>query len=557
MSATESTPLLSDSSNALIVGAVPSPAIPNPQKERTRIELLWLLVVIWSGIFVIALDITIIPTLISPIGSYFDASHQVSYIGTSYLLSVCCFSPLYGRLAEVLGRKGAMLLALGLFGVGTTLCGLAPSMVSLIVARAITGMGGGGIMTVASVALSDVVPLKHRGLYDGLANLLFGLGSGLGSLGGFVNDRLGWRWAFFAQVPIIALSFVMVLVNTSMTSPVKRNTLRETLGRIDWLGSLLLVIFVGSFLVAVTFKTAEEMPWTSPQVWGLLLTSLLSGCGFLAVEAFVSTEPILLLRLLNQRTPLSISTATFAISIIGFSTIYSLPLYFTAVKLQPASEAGAHLFPNSVAIVASTFLSGWIIKSTGKYWLLSIASAGAILFANLLFASWNDHTSSFQLWVDIVPSGSGMASLYGTTMIALISSVSHAEMPVAIGLYYLFRNTGQVLGVSMSGAITQSILRTQLRDRIHAPNAEELIREIRHSTSIIPTLEPELRDAAVTSWAIALRAVFIFNAILALVALLACIPMEEHELSSTVSTEVKPSATPAASAGEDVLQGGA
>ncbi|KAF8308599.1 MFS general substrate transporter [Clavulina sp. PMI_390] len=146
MSALESTPLLNNSSS----GQSDSPTLESPvlngQKEQGGTHLFWLVMVIWSGVIVTSMDITIIPTLVTPIGSYFDASHQASYIGTSYLLSVCCFAPLYGRLADVLGRKGALLLALGLSGVGTMLCGLSPSMTTLIAARVVSGMGGGGIM---------------------------------------------------------------------------------------------------------------------------------------------------------------------------------------------------------------------------------------------------------------------------------------------------------------------------------------------------------------------------------------------------------------------------
>ncbi|KAF8308598.1 hypothetical protein DL93DRAFT_1866253 [Clavulina sp. PMI_390] len=304
---------------------------------------------------------------------------------------------------------------------------------------------------------------------------------------------MGWRWAFFAQMPVIIASFLMVL-NANIPSPTKRATLSETLGRIDWLGSFLFVASVGSFLVAITLKTAEELPWSSPGVWALLLASLLSGGGFFFVEAFISAEPILLLRLLKRRTPISISVATFAISILGFSAVYSIPLYFSTVRLKSASEAGAHLLPSSAAIVVGSFLSGWLIKIIGKYWMLSIA---------------------------------------------LISDVSHTGMPVAVGLYFFFHNTGQAFGVSTSSAITQGILQSQLRDRIHVPNAEKVIRDIRHSTSIIPTLEPELRDAAVASWAISLRSVFIFNALLAIVAIVACITIAEHELPSTVSEGAK------------------
>ncbi|KAF8313422.1 MFS general substrate transporter [Clavulina sp. PMI_390] len=552
MVASERTPLLNTTQD-VTTSVESTPAItPATPKEPSRAELLWVFSALFSAVFLGALDATIVATLVSPIGSYFNSSHQASYLGTSYLLSLCCFTPLYGRLADILGRKGALLLALSLFGFGTLLCGLANSMYMLIVARAIAGMGGGGIMTVSSVAMSDLVPLKQRGLVQGVGNLIAGFAAGLGGpLGGYINDSLGWRLAFLIQMPILAISYVLIVFKANVPFTVKPATLREKLARIDWLGSLTLVAFVGCFLVAVTLRTTEEMRWSAPAVWGLFLISGVSGIAFVLVEAFVSAEPILPLRLLKQRTPLSIAIANFFVSMVWFSVLYNVPLYFSAVKLQSASEAGAHLLPIAIIGSLGSILAGWLMRATGKYWWLTLATASLSFISSLLMVNWNDKTSSFKLWFDIIPLGFGVASVLTTLLIGLISSVSREDMAVATGISYLFRTTGQVLGVSMSGALAQSILRTQLRERIHIPNADELIREIRHSTSIIRTLEPELQGAAVNSWAIALRAVFIFNASVAFLSMLACLPIQEFELPSTLAGTGKPAAPAATTQNED------
>ncbi|KAF8313423.1 MFS general substrate transporter [Clavulina sp. PMI_390] len=541
MPASERTLLLDNDVDAVTSDTDSPTSVPPTPTQLSRPELLGVFTAMFSAVFLGALDTTIVATLVSPIGSYFNASHQASYLGTSYLLSICCFTPLYGRLADILGRKGAMLVALALFGFGTLICGLANSMNTLIAARAIAGMGGGGIMIVSSVAMSDLVPLKQRGMAQGAGNVIFGLAAGLGGpLGGIINDSMGWRWAFFIQMPILAISFTTIVFRVNLPHPAKPTTLRQKLARIDWLGSLTLVTFVGCFLVAITLRTAEEVPWNSPKLWGFLITSAVSAIAFILVEAFVSAEPILPLRLLKQRTPMSVALSNFLISITGFSVIYNVPLYFSAVKLQTASEAGAHLFPNAIFASIGSLFAGWIMRATGRYWWLTIAGAASGLASALLMIGWNDKTSSFKLWFNIIPTGFGMAIVINSNLIAMIGSVSREDIAVATGISYLFRTTGQVLGVSMSGALAQSILRTQLRDRIHVPNADELIREIRHSTSIIRTLDPDLQEAAVGSWAIALRAVFIFNATFAFLSILACLPIQENELPSTINDSGKP-----------------
>jgi hypothetical protein len=156
------------------------------------------------------------------------------------------------------------------------------------------------------------------------------------------------RWAFLLQMPILAISFALVLWKVDVPLPSKQSAFRVKLARIDWLGSLTLVTAVGCLLVAVTLKTAEEMPWSSPAVWGLSVISVIALVSFVFVEMCVSGEPILPMRLLSQRTPACVAVSNFLLSFVGFSLLYNVPMYFTAVRLQTASQAGLHLLPNSV-----------------------------------------------------------------------------------------------------------------------------------------------------------------------------------------------------------------
>ncbi|KAF8305810.1 vacuolar amino acid permease [Cantharellus anzutake] len=486
----------------------------------------WILFALWSAVFLGALDGTIVATLVAPIGSYFQKAHQASHLGTAYLLSVCCFTPLYGRLSDILGRKGAMLVALTFFGAGTFLCGVAPSMETLIAARAIAGMGGGGVMTVSSISVSDIVPLRRRGLYQGFANVLFGAGSGLGGpLGGFINDRVGWRSAFLLQVPFLAFSFVFVSTTAGLKGPDQALDLKSKLKRIDYLGSLTLTIGVASLLLGFTLMSTEEFPLSHPGVWGLLVVSAVGLFSFVLMEAYWSSEPLLPMRLFLQRTPFCVAWSNLTMSMTAFSMLYNYPLYFTAVKLESATGAGLHMVPNSEAYM----------RRTGKYWWLIVYSTAAAVVSSLLIAIWRyPGTPEIEFWVDIIPSGFGMSSHITATLIALISAVGPEEIAVATGISYLFRTTGQVLGVSLSGALTQGLLVAALRKRIKGPDAERIIRKIRHSTSIIPTLEPDVRQKAVDSWASSLRIVFILQAVVALLTLLICLPIQEFDLPTTL-----------------------
>jgi len=502
----------------------------------SRVEICWILAGLWSAVFLGALDGTIVATLMTPIGSHFNKSNQSSYIGTSYLLSVCCFTPLYGRLSDIIGRKGAMLLALSLFGSGTIFCGLAPSMEALIVARAVAGMGGGGVMTVASITVSDLIPLKQRGLYQGMANILYGLGAGLGGpLGGWMNDALGWRSAFLLQTPVLTFSFILVAlkVNVKLPYELQHESTSDKLRRIDFLGSLTLVGTVGCLLLGFSLKSTEEMSWSHPLIWGLLAASSVWGFLFVLVESFWAPYPVMPLCLITQRTPLAVSLSNLVTSMSAFSMLYNIPLYFSAVRLNSTTNAGLHLLPHSIALSTGSVFAGWLMRRTGKLYTLTLASSLLTILASILVVFWNDNSSTLHLWGDIIPQGFGMASLITSTLIAMIASVNKEDMAVATGITYLFRTTGQVLGVSLSGAILQAVVIQKLRERIQGPGSAEIIYEIRHSTTIIPTLDPPFKQAAVDSYADALRVVFICQAAINVVGLLACIPIQENSLPGT------------------------
>ncbi|KAF8803697.1 vacuolar amino acid permease [Phlegmacium glaucopus] len=522
------------------------PPLPDVVNKFSRADTCWILAGLWSGVLLGAFDGTVVATLLTPIGSEFKASNQSSYIGTSYLLSVCCFTPLYGRLADILGRKGAMLVALSLFGSGTIFCGMAPSMDALIAARAVAGMGGGGsafalmkARAVSSIAVSDLVPLKQRGLYQGMANILFGLGSGLGGpLGGWVNDKFGWRVAFYMQAPMLIFSFVVVAtkVNIKLPDDIQNQTLSDKLRRIDFLGSLTLVGTVGCLLLGFSLKSTEEMQWSHPVVMGLLVASVVFGICFVCVEKYWAPYPVMPLRLMTQRTPLAVSISNLLLSMSSFSMLYNAPLYFSAVKMTSSAIAGMcfHLLPHSISISIGSVFAGWFMRRTGKLYVLTLVSSSMALSTSVLASFWNDNTSSFHLWIDLIPHGFGVASFITTTLIAMIAGVYKEDMPVAIGITYLFRTTGQVLGVSLSGAVLQAVLLQKLRERIHGPDAADVSDQFSkppHSAQIIPTLEPHLQKAAVDAYADALRVVFICQAAINVLGFIACLPIQESPLA--------------------------
>ncbi|KAG8809966.1 hypothetical protein FRC17_003150 [Serendipita sp. 399] len=521
-----------------VVAVAPVSSLPvereasNDLNQPTRRKLFWIFGAVWIAVFLGSMDTTITATLQQPVADYYKQSHRSSYVGASYLLAVCCFSPLYGRLSDTLGRKQAMLLAMFLFTLGTLLCGVAPSMEYFLAARLLAGMGGGGILTVCNVITTDLIPLRDRGVVHGIGAIMFGAGAGVGGpLGGGIADTFGWRTAFFFQVPLLLISSLLIAIHVEVVLPRTPLTLKQKLARIDWLGSITLVGFVSGLLIGLNLKETGDLKWSDQRVSGLLIASGISLGAFIVVELKISPEPVMPLRLLLSRTPLAVSLTNLLMAMISFSVLYHVPLYFMAVRLRTTSEAGLHLLPNSIAITVGSLGAGWLMRHTGRYYWLTVGSTALILITTILLAQWDEKDlPSIHSWLDIVPNGLGVSSTISSTTTAIIACVAQDDTAVAIGMMYLFRTTGQVLGVSLLGTLFQSVLMTKLREKIHGSNSRQIIETIRRDASTVRTLEGAQRQAAVESFALALRAVFLCQVAVAIFAVIFALPIEERPL---------------------------
>lgn len=481
---------------------------------------------LWTATFLSACDGTVVATLIGDISSSFQAFHLASWLGTAYLLSLCCFTPVYGRLADAIGRRNAQLVALVLFTLGTAGCAVAPTMYTLIAARVVAGIGGGGLTSVASILLSDLVDLRYRGLYQGMANTVYAFGASLGGpVGGWTADRFGWRAAFGVQVPLLLLSIaaitIVVPADLGYRTESAHSTWFDKIKGIDYLGSALLGISVSSLLLSVSLKTAattasgKEYAWSDPTIWGLLIVSLVFMVIFLYVEAYYATEPVLPLSMFKRRTPLSVALCNVLMAMCIFSMLYNLPLFFIAVQLKTSTVAGLHLLPFSLLIGCGSLGAGAIMRVTGRYYASMVGSGLLILLSCGLMMLWGEKTPAWVTWVAPAPSGLGYAGALTSTLVALISDVTKSGMKeVAVGtsMTYVARTIGQVLGVSFSSAILQATLETDLARTIKDPAVAELIRR---STAVIKTLPKAQKAAAVAAYSHGLARVWIFNFALA------------------------------------------
>ncbi|KAJ6588154.1 vacuolar amino acid permease [Mycena capillaripes] len=494
---------------------------------------------VWLGNF--------LAVVMPSISSEFQKFHQASWLGTACLHAR--FTPLYGRLCTVMGRRGANHTAMVFAALGTIGCGLSGSMETLILARFIAGIGGGGLNTTSTIIVSDMYTLRDRGLVQGLASCFNGLGMGLGGpFGGFITDRLGWRAAFLLQIPIFLLAFLLTSYNIRYVTPGKSKSPKDVLKRIDYFGSLTLLISIGSLLVFLSTRYNESLPWSDARVIApLVLGIVFFGC-FLVVEIFIAPEPVMAPFLLRQKIPVLVSASNFLVAACNFSITYFFPMWFQVVTLESASTAGLHLMPNSVSMSTGSVFAGWMMHRMGRYKKINLIFGIFPFVGAVLISLMREDSGPIQSWLSIIPLGFGNAVVLQTMLslfiflraidvllmpsclVALLAHLPESHMAVGTGFGQLFRGIGQVGGVAISSAIFQSRLDTELRKRINTPDAEELILKIRRSSAVIRTLEPEQQRKARDSYAIGLKTVYIFAACSTLLAYLVRLPIPDEDL---------------------------
>jgi len=376
--------------------------------------------------------------------------------------------------------------------------------------------------------------LRSRGLTQGISAVFNSLGMGLGGpLGGYINDRFGWRWAFLIQLPLFLVSFILTSINLRYVTPGKSKSTKEVLKRIDYGGSFTLLGSVLSVLIFLSNRFSEEHPWSSPSVFVPVILAVVFAVAFVIFELYIAPEPVLAPSLLKQRIPVLVGISNFLVATCNFTVMYNFPTWFQTVLLTSASEAGAHLIPNGVSISLGSLFAGWVMHRTGKYKKLNLIFGLFPFVATILISLMREDSPPAQLWLSIIPLGFGNAVVLQTMLIALLAHLPESSMAVGTGFGQLFRGIGQVGGVALSAALFQSVLNSELHKRIHGPDAEEIITKIRHSATLVPRLDPELQRAARDSYALSLRIVFLMASVSTFLAYLVRLPIPDKPLDTS------------------------
>ncbi|KAL8874390.1 MAG: hypothetical protein Q9174_000289 [Haloplaca sp. 1 TL-2023] len=390
-------------------------------------------------------------------------------------------------------------------------------------------MGGGGPTAISTFVASDLIPLRRRGLWQGIGNVFYGMGAGLGGVfGGWINDLYGWRVAFWLQVPLTVIS--AILVSLTVRIPVKESE-ESTWKRIDCLGAVTLIATLVLLLLGIN-SGGNIVPWTHPLVLVSLPLSALFLLIFIYTEAFRASEPVVPVRLLLDRTVLAACLTNWFTSMCQFSILFYGPIYFQ-VKGLSTTAAGARLIPASVGTGIGSVGSGLIMRWTGRYYYLSICSQIIFLVSLAMYSAMEMDTPAWEPFIAFFLSGIGYSCMLTITLLALIAAVAHAHQAVITSASYAFRSTGSTIGIAIASAVFQNILTLRLQSRF--PESPNLIDRLRESLEEIQQLDPVLKSRATACYMDALRGVFLTTLGIGVLGAVVSLFMREHTLHANLS----------------------
>ncbi|MEA2187481.1 MAG: hypothetical protein QOK16_2492 [Solirubrobacteraceae bacterium] len=455
------------------------------------------------GMFLAALDQTIVSTALPTIVGDLGGLKHLSWVVTSYLLASTASTPLYGKLGDMYGRKPVFLAAILIFLAGSMLSGLSESMGQLIAFRALQGIGAGGLMVGAQAIIADIVPPRERGRYMGLIGSVFAVASVAGPLlGGFLVETISWRWVFYVNMPIGVLAVLVVVFRLHLHTPAQRHC-------IDYLGAGLLTAGV-SALILVTTWAGNEYPWDSAVIVGLAAASVALLAAFIWQERRAA-EPIIPLSLFASPVFRVASSLGFFIGLAMFGAIIFIPLFLQLVYGVSPTSSGLRMLPLMAGLLIASVTSGRLISRIGRYKAFPIAGTAITTIGMFLLSRLEVDTPPALASVYMLVVGVGIGLVMQVLILVVQNDAPPRDVGVATATATFFRSMGGSLGVALLGAIFASRLAHELT-RLPGDAAARLAGGVNISPEKVHALPPAIRHDFVLAFVDALQPVFLVGA---------------------------------------------
>lgn len=495
------------------------------------------ILLIFAGLMVTmllaSLDQMIFSTALPTIVGELNGVNHMLWVTTAYILASTITLPVYGKVGDLIGRKGLFIFAISIFIVGSVIGGLAHDMTWLITGRAVQGLGGGGLLILAQAIIADVVPARERGKYMGIMGAVFAISSVAGPLlGGWFTDGIGWRWAFWMNIPLGLLAIASAVFFLRLPKNTNRNP------SIDIAGMTLLAV-ASTCLVLMTTWGGNTYDWSSPVIIGLIIGALVAGGLFVAVE-WRAVEPVMPLHLFKERNFNLVTIVGLIIGIAMFGALAYLPTYLQMVTGANATEAGLLMIPLMAALLITSVASGQLVSRTGRYKALPMI--GMVLVAASLYLL-STMTPDMAVWVIcsyLAIMGLGLGMSMQILVLIVQNTFPITEVGTATASNNYFRQIGASLGSAIVGSLFVAKLTQLLSERMPAGAASAGSGENSLTPAVVRNLPPGIKDVIVSSYNDALTPIFLYMVPLVIVGLILLVFVVEKPLATSIERDILP-----------------
>ncbi|KAL4972627.1 major facilitator superfamily domain-containing protein [Aspergillus desertorum] len=512
-----------------------SDAVPeNPSKPPAEVltSVGSIIAVLLLGEFISNADGTLVMAATARISSEFNRLQGAAWLSTGYTLGVCVAQPMYGKLSDIYGRKPLLLWSYFFLALGCVVCGLATDMWVVILGRALSGIGGAGVMTMSAIIITDIVAKREVATWRAIVNLSMTLGRSIGGpVGGVLTDTIGWRWAFLLQAPLLAIAAFLVTVQLQLVRHNDPHALsnESKFRRIDFRGSLLVATSIAAIILLLD-QGGKAFPWASLPTLVLVSAGALTLALFIHTELCVAPEPIFKLQILRRpNVAASYLVTSFQVA-AQVGMMFTVPLYFQVSDVASSTVAGAHMIPAVAGNAIGGLTAGSYIRRTGNYKPILVAAGLIACISYLLqILRWNGDTGFWES-LYIVFGGLGSGSASAAAFVSMTAFLEPSEMAMATGGYSLLLNFALTAGVTSNYTLLSSEFRRQLHRRVQGEGAQKIIRHALSSIDYIASLTGALRETVVGSYVAGLKHAYIFSLTCSLLSSVTALTAKNHRI---------------------------
>lgn len=502
----------------------------NAQQSNIKLVVVGLLL----GIFMSAIDNTIVATAMATIVSDLQGFDQFVWVTSVYMVAVMAGTPIFGKLSDMYGRKRFFIFGLIVFLIGSALCGMAGNMLQLILFRAIQGIGGGALMPIAFTIVFDLFPPEKRGKMTGLLGAVFGTSSIMGPLlGAFITDNIGWEWIFYVNVPIGIISLLLILTSYKESVPNQKQ-------RIDWTGAATLVGAVICLMFGLELG-GNTFAWNSPQILGLFAGFIILFIVFLFAETRAS-EPIISFEMFRKRLfAASNIVALFYGAAFIVATIY-IPIFVSGVYGGTATNAGLILMPMMLGSVVGS-QGGGLLATRTSFRNIMLVSAVCFIAGIYCLSTIGPETPRSLLTVYMVLTGFGVGFSFSVLSMAAIHNFDARQRGAATSANSFLRSLGMTVGITIFGIIQRNILNARMADAAAGglPEGLEVSADAALTPEVMAMIPPEIRQLIVASLADSIANTFKWALVPAILALVFVLMMGRQRVTVPSKSKETPS----------------